>query len=364
MPRKLAKGWTLSDCPTGIPRNKLRYDLDGVQRMLSLLAEHSDRFSTLRLTGSAWPRLMPFSRFRGRLSRLEILELSRQYSGLLETGQFQIAPQLHTIRTPGSHLTGTAVDPERPWLDIPRPQIRSLVISRPYDMAGAGGDRILQLEAFPNLSSLTLDFEAYGSDAIQTMSGNPSVRFTLHRLSYWKIQVASKLEVPQLGWMMDHFKTPALGTLHITYFTEPSNLCDLLRRSQCSLKRLVLQRCAIRVGDLLSVLELAPSLDSLVIDNGSIPTMVTDKFFQGLTLDSGGRTIAPVLRELRIRGQYFFNGGKVLEMLESRVGHDLAVVQLVLSQDALKDSDAERLRAYAGIRVSLDCVPARPYADL
>ncbi|KAJ7612660.1 hypothetical protein FB45DRAFT_874868 [Roridomyces roridus] len=324
-----------------------QYNLDTVQRMFRILADHSDRFWTLGFSGVDWPQLLPsFSGFRGRLSSLEMLDLDNE--ALFETGEFQIAPELHTLTTLGPCLAGTT--------NLPHAQIRSLRISWTRDSWGLRNDCIRQLESFPNLSSLTLEFKA-GSEPssviyiIESMFDVHSAGITLPFLSYWKIQVPFK--VPPLGWMLDHFKTPALETLDIAYFTQPSNLCDLFRRSQCSLKRLALRRCTIRGGDLLNILELTPSLDSLVIENGSVPTMVTNRFFDSLTFTAGRHPIVPVLRELEITGQYCFSGPKVLEMVDSRVGRGLSVVEMVFFREALimKEADVVRLdRAFKGLR--------------
>ncbi|KAJ7612636.1 hypothetical protein FB45DRAFT_1117133 [Roridomyces roridus] len=288
----------------------------------------------LRFTGD-WDDI-PISGFRGGLPRLEILELP--CTSLYESLQFQLAPRLHTLRT----AQITSVDSNRLWDLIPCAQIRTLVIWNSCD---------LDLVGFTNLTYL---------ECISMRRGweTDSAPLVLKHLRTWYIdhQASGPGRHPEVAEMLDHFTTPTLESLEISYLTDPSHLCSFLDRSRCALTHLALRRSSIRIGEMVKILEVVPALERLLIDDGYIPTVITNKFFDSLTISSstGHHVLVPALRELRIRGRFMFQGPKVLDMLQSRVGINLEVVKLVVATGAIAELDLLRLKAFDGIRVSVE----------
>ncbi|KAJ7650823.1 hypothetical protein FB45DRAFT_888898 [Roridomyces roridus] len=339
-------------------------DVAGSRAVLALLAQHSNRFFSLQLTGF-WDGVEWFG-IRGKLPHLEILQLPD--SRIHETHQFDDVPRLHTLRTRGRCITLSGFPPARPWKRIPCAQIRFLVIwpQTMRDIPSHG----LQLDDFPKLTSLRCILPCRDTNddgAILSMWGTRSAPFLLPRLTSWCIEVdgpENTLRVPELGEMLDHFTTPALQSLDIIYLVHPTNLYSFLKRSNCGLTHLVLRRSSIRVGELLEILELLPALERLLIDNGFTPTMVTNKFFDNLVLSPGRRVLVPGLRELSIRGTYIFQGPKLLEMLQSRVGSNLKFVQLALPTRLVEGLDLLGMKALVGVCVLVARADKGAYIDL
>jgi hypothetical protein len=105
----------------------------------------------------------------------------------------------------------------------------------------------------------------------------------------------------------DRFTAPTLNTIDITSWPmqQPAGIPALIRRSQCSLKTLILHKSSVRVGEVLETLSLSPNLETLVIAHGG-QTTITNRFFDALTIRQDVPMQAPRLRHLIIQGEYLF----------------------------------------------------------
>ncbi|KAJ7616207.1 hypothetical protein DFH06DRAFT_1365689 [Mycena polygramma] len=310
----------------------------GAASLIFLLAAHSERLYSLRLTGK-----YPLFGLRGRLPNLEILQIpsfdsyDRQMSRELE-----IAPRLHTLILDDPGFDGP----------IPFPRLRSLCLLKDINPAA--------LPRFSHITSLTTTL---CRNDYRSVLGAHAV---LHRLVSWKIEFNGHFYTPP--HFFDHFTTPALEKLEIATFVQPGNLGRFIQRSGCSLKTLKLRRCSVRISELLQIFEASPCLDSFSIEEGSTPTptAVTDRLLEALTVKSDRTALLPSLMHLLIDGDFFFRDEILLAMLESRTPAAVAskpgyapmeLVELCLFR-VVKGAHVRRLRALQDeqdLDVTLDC---------
>ncbi|KAJ7620073.1 hypothetical protein FB45DRAFT_929403, partial [Roridomyces roridus] len=183
-------------------------------------------------------------------------------------------------------------------------------------------------------------------------SHHPAGEQILPHLTCWQFVRVEKYGQDELVWrLLDRYSAPALARLDIACLAAPARLEALLARSQCPLTHLALRHCRVRVGELLDILKQTPGLECLVIEHGLIPTMITDRFFEALTLRNGAGLV-PKLAKLRVVGHYFFREAAMLEMMESRDRAVLKDVELVLPVSAVQE--LRRLKPSIDERVCLD----------
>ncbi|KAJ7895391.1 hypothetical protein B0H13DRAFT_2665119 [Mycena leptocephala] len=308
--------------------------------MISLLAEHAENLYSLRLTGTWYE--VELRGFGGRLPRLEILQLSPL--AFKSSGQFEIAPRLHTVILTKSYTSEV----------MPFEQICSMDFKDVVTPA--------ELEKFPNITSLTCTFtEGY----LLGLSGHIVLRhLSSLRIDFARSAYASNMTVASMSSpikFFDHYSSPALESLEISSLVQPANLGDFIQRSQCDLKTLVLKESSVRIAELLQIFEFSPSLDSVTVEDGTTPTAITDRLLAALTVHPESAALLPKLTHLCIEGQYMFRDAILLEMLESRTVtalHDnsiylpLELAELWLER-VMVDADVQRFRDLEGVDVSL-----------
>ncbi|KAJ7491781.1 hypothetical protein B0H11DRAFT_2191235 [Mycena galericulata] len=299
--------------------------------MIALLARHSEQISGLYLTGTDWFPIKLHG-FRGRLPRLEVLQLPPAHS----SDQFAIAPRLHTLIINDGYIHD----------GIPFSQIHTLHLQHGASPPG--------LARFTGLTSLTCSM----NDIL--FRRRWYIHVTFPRLASWTIDFGSPVSTP-LNFF-DYFTAPALASLEIVSLVGHAKAGALIKRSQCDLKRLVLRKSSVRISEVLQIFELSPGLQFFAVEDGADPTAVTDRLLEALAVRTGQTTLLSQLARLRIDGTYRFRDEVLLNMLESRTGDDpqftLNVVELWLGNRVLKDGYARRLRALedAGLDISLNFI--------
>ncbi|KAF8216820.1 hypothetical protein K438DRAFT_1797888 [Mycena galopus ATCC 62051] len=302
-------------------------------RAIELVAQHSDRLYSFSLVGSHWGRI-DLTGFEGRLPRLEVLRLPDLYDEAHQ--QFKVAPLLHSL------TLQSADTPD----GIPRSQVRSLHILR--DLSPAG------LLRFCNLHSLVCIL-AGAIDPTDWIVRHA----TLPKLTSWKIDFQGGDETDTPPNFFDYFSAPLLECLEITSLALPARISSFLQRSGSPLRRLVLQQSSVSEQELVHMCECAPDLETLVIEDGTSPTILTDGIMERLTMRPDCAALLPKLQRLVIEGDYSFSNGGLAEMIESRTANHSSncfkSAQLVLSDRALGDGYVQRLRASEGVDISLTC---------
>ncbi|KAJ6502715.1 hypothetical protein C8R47DRAFT_1193052 [Mycena vitilis] len=319
---------------------------------LALLATHSERLYSLTVVGHVWPDLI-LSGLHLRLPRLENLRLPYWFNDE-SYHQFEICPRLHTLT-----LDGTAPQPP----SLPLSQIRTLHIM--------GCTNPAELLQFSNISSLT---------------------FTLREMSLfeqWNHATMPRLNSLRMDFSRDsllihdfdffsHFTTPALEALEIASLPPPVivNIAAFLRRSQCSLKKLVLENSHVDAAELRHIFEYSPHLHHFAVTAELRETFlysaklntyssvvqrpyscITAPLLELLTVQSdlGTATLSLLnLRRLVIEGIYTFADELLVDMLESRVAamdSRLDAIELVSIDRIVADEYVKRLRRLRGVSV-------------
>ncbi|KAJ7641996.1 hypothetical protein FB45DRAFT_863061 [Roridomyces roridus] len=320
--------------------------------VLAPLVAHAQRISNLRWTGSYWDRV-DFSGFRGRLTAL--VELDVCNLGLLDTREFEFSPALRSLRTSGRCLELSHAVPSH--------------IEIQSTLPWAGGEDILKrfsstAEPLLDFSSLTwlacvLTEDDDDKETWDVRSGQPVVvertLRVLPQLKSWSFECHNikARQSERVRRLLDLHSTPALETLDVCCLASPTSLRAFITRSNCQLTRLALRQCRIRVGQFIDILRLLPALESLVIENGVIPTMITDRLFESLCNSVDRLELVPRLRELRIVGHYMFKVAKLVEMLESRDGSVFKLVELVIPLNAVDELCRLRPKIRQRVRVGV-----------
>ncbi|KAJ7924580.1 hypothetical protein B0H13DRAFT_2315297 [Mycena leptocephala] len=172
-----------------------------------------------------------------------------------------------------------------------------------------------------------------------------------------------------LPWVFPRFDTPDLRALDILFLHHPGELIALVEGTRFTLTTLVLRKCAMRVSELLNLLEITPHLEVLtVVDR--LSTIVTDRLLQYLTIrpklpDHPHHLIN--LSSPTLSGSFAFGNGALVDMLESMTAHAngdsacLHDVFLSLSQRVVQGEVLDCLRRLAmdGVKLFLECFDGR-----
>ncbi|KAJ7027557.1 hypothetical protein C8F04DRAFT_1294188 [Mycena alexandri] len=309
--------------------------------MIDLLAVHAEWFYCVCLVGD-W-LTVDLHRLRGRLSRLEILQLPSM--GARSSDEFEIAPWLRTLILRTGHTEE----------DLPFNQIHSLHLY--------AGVSVPYLSKFPHLAAMSCSFTEYGSFGAVLDS-----RTELAHLSSWTINFSNfnRLDLISRPKFFDAFAAPVLESLEISYLSQPSNLGGFVQRSGYNLKTLALQGSSVCIEELLQILKFSPSLTSFTMKDGATTTAITDRLLTALTVgaDHNFNAFLPNLKHISIEGEYIFRDAVLVEMLESRtvsvLGNSgtyaaLNTVELTLHR-AVKEASVGRLRDLESVNVSLHCL--------
>ncbi|KAJ7152760.1 hypothetical protein C8R43DRAFT_1235723 [Mycena crocata] len=288
-----------------------------VELAMALLGEHAHRMHTLRITHP--PGAMDFDFLRGKLARLEVLELGGNW--MRHSNAFADAPRLHTL---------SLLDERTPDLvPVPGHQIRTIYFASgvtPHSVTGR----------YPNLTSLVLP-PPVGDNG----QGVPSST-TFLRLEYLRLP-SLRLQNESMEYL-DKYITPSLRRLDLSLFQHPGfsapRLCAFLLRSRCDLTHLEMKECFIRPRDLLEIFPLLPTLRTLAIQHASSNTL-TNSLMDSLSISPGH---LPQLTTLHIDGSYpFLRTESLLTMLESRTA-SLQNLEIILRDRELGEPSLTRFR--------------------
>jgi hypothetical protein len=148
-----------------------------------------------------------------------------------------------------------------------------------------------------------------------------------------------------------HMETPKLKEISLIkcWLWDSMSIPALMKRSGCYLEVLLLQECRVRPPELIELLSAIPTLRKLVLSD-NIPNTVTDAVLHALTL-SGVPGILPTLNTLILRGNYLFSIGKLLTMLEGRMGSQppLMNIHVALPSRQVTKPELEKFAALAEV---------------
>ncbi|KAJ7176944.1 hypothetical protein C8R46DRAFT_1213516 [Mycena filopes] len=120
--------------------------------------------------------------------------------------------------------------------------------------------------------------------------------------------------------MLDTLTTPNLERLHLVDcpLWEAPLILPFITRSACPLRELALQNTKLRVGELLALLRLTPTLETLILTR-LFPNSITDTLMGPLTpAPNNADLLLPMLERVVIAGTYLFTTNALLNMLERR----------------------------------------------
>ncbi|KAJ7019340.1 hypothetical protein C8F04DRAFT_1147880 [Mycena alexandri] len=134
-----------------------------------------------------------------------------------------------------------------------------------------------------------------------------------------------------------------------------------MKRSGCTLKELLLQSTRIRGPELLELLRILPTLETLEIAGPyQIPNSITDPVLLGLGPTDKG--LLPALTKWVLHGTYVFSTNTLLNMLEYRFGPDKrcrtpTIIDIILRDRSFSAVDLQRFAALpaTNARISLEC---------
>ncbi|KAJ7464591.1 hypothetical protein FB451DRAFT_441738 [Mycena latifolia] len=295
---------------------------------IALLAKHSERLYRIALhpfaTGFAIPSIRGF---RGRLSRLEILEICNGWERLADT--FEIAPRLKRVAFSGSVRALDVI--------LPRDQILSL---RLWNVVAGTAT------AYSNITHLDCNrFDPWGS-------------FHLPHVRSWKVDT-----VDSFYRAAYNAKMPSLETLHISQ--ESAGTLDFMpfvtnieQQSKCALKTLILENCFLQPPEMLQFLGRVPTLRVLIMRGGN-PMTVTDKLLNALAVRPDQQSYLPHLTALHIHGAYLFHDHALYEVLRTRASSGivtaLEIVDIAIPHRAVAPADVRALQALGVFQLSLRC---------
>ncbi|KAJ7924568.1 hypothetical protein B0H13DRAFT_1977541 [Mycena leptocephala] len=325
------------------------------QRAIGLLAEHSHHLLELRIlcdgtAVSGFQYLPSFQPLRGNLPLLEVLQI-RVWPSL--SNEFEYVPRLRTLRLRSVEELTQAHH------QFDRTQIRSLTLR------DASGHQLLE---YPNVTDLTC-FETRRRRhdiADHLMAASPA----LTGVKAWKIEFEktehdSGFAAYGISNIFHRFNIPRLLSLDVHFRGHADEMTGFLRRSQCSLTKLVLRDCNLRIKALQQILELTPDLESFTARGGHAK-MITDRLFQYLTVRADTPTRLVKLSSLTLTGSFAFGTLALVRMLESRTALEAAKstgtyvclndVFLSMPDRLVQVELLERLRGLDGVTVYLECL--------
>ncbi|KAJ7131380.1 hypothetical protein C8R44DRAFT_850121 [Mycena epipterygia] len=308
---------------------------------LNEILGHAERWAHVSLPMDPW-FLSLLSPARGRLHQLETIAFT---SGIRNPPEeditvFQDAPNLRFLIWQGV----SGIIPPLPWHQFRR----AFLLNVDADVHCGK-----LLGRMTNLREVTIN-NSVNNRIPQPPSITPSPLLEMQ-----KIVLFGFGDRPQVAMtVLNHINAPELKRvflIHCPVWHSPSIL-SLVQRSGCHLQKLVLQDTGVRAPDLLALLRIIPTLDTLVMIQ-SIPNAVTNGLVEALTPSLKSTLVLPVLNTLVLTGVYLFSTDKFLTMLEGRTGphsicHSLATIDITLPTREVVTPDRERFAALREVKSS------------
>ncbi|KAJ7176938.1 hypothetical protein C8R46DRAFT_1246131 [Mycena filopes] len=308
--------------------------------IMNELIMHAERWVALKLNVKDTEHLHSLDSVRGRLCRLR--QIAFRFDSISSPPQvmfhgFVIAPQLRSIQV--HLLRRLRCIPPLPFHQITK-------------VAFVNSDRTAvwkALQLFINASrvdlSESLDGQFHGP--LAPAAPDPHLNVVVIEL---RIRDDGSTERGSMA-MLDTLTIPNLERLHLVdcLVWQGPSILPFVTRSGCSLRELVLQDTRARVGELLALLRLTPTLETLVLTQ-LLPNCITDALIGPLTpATNNANLLLPVLERVTIAGTYLFGTTALLNMLERRSPR-LVNVNIVLADREIGAPDRAR---FAALRTAL-----------
>ncbi|KAJ7085829.1 hypothetical protein B0H15DRAFT_371764 [Mycena belliarum] len=281
-----------------------------VLRLVSMLAEHSDRWAVVKLPFSA-PSIPLFSQLNSRFRRLESLELKLATLNQDEAGNcafFEVAPRLRRL------VLGANISRGIPF---PKDQITEL------HLGAAPTLDILQFMArcpCPHLTRLILNPHY----PLKYPHNLPQSLPPFMHLRTLTLAIRDGYSRNQITEVLDLLTAPVLQTLEVIGVREiripPRAFASFLERSGCSLQTLIISfKDNLPVPTLLINLRALPSLTRFVVmAHGQEAMQAVGLILQSLNLsDSSNTHMLPIMTSFELQTARFHPA--LLDMVESRL---------------------------------------------
>ncbi|KAJ7176928.1 hypothetical protein C8R46DRAFT_46539 [Mycena filopes] len=228
--------------------------------IINELTMHAERWVTLKLSVRKTEDLHLFDPIRGRLSRLQQIMFDFVDSPsppAVPIDAFVIAPGMHTIQV--TRLQRMHCIPPLPFHQI-------------TEVSFINSNRIVvsdTLQLFISASRVDVSLDGQFRGPFTPPTPHPRTN-----LVATEVQICDEgPTTPGSMGMLETLTTPNLARLHLTncLVWEGPSILPFLTRSAGHLRELVLQDTSVRVGDLLSLLRLTPTVEALV-SPGYYPT--------------------------------------------------------------------------------------------
>ncbi|KAJ7603685.1 hypothetical protein DFH06DRAFT_328383 [Mycena polygramma] len=324
------------------------------ERAIALLAAHSQRLFELQIftnqpAGEVLISIPSLQPMRGNLPSLEILQIPVWPA---MSNEFARIPRLHTLRLCSPH-SGR----------IEHGQHFECSRVRRLTLCDANGD---ELAAYPNVTDFTCVETAVHDKYAAPLTSPSAPSPVCARVTAWTVQYNT--DRGDNGWGISNvfrrFTLPGLRSLDAQYREGSSELVGFIQRSRCSLTKLVLRDCKLRISALLQILQLTPDLESLTVLGGHT-TMITDRMFDFLVVREDLASNLPSLSSLTLAGPFAFGTESLVNMVESRTADGplnssgkprLGDVFLTLPDRDIQAELLQRLRGLEGVTVVLECL--------
>ncbi|KAJ7906157.1 hypothetical protein B0H13DRAFT_720734 [Mycena leptocephala] len=266
-------------------------------RVLELMVQNCSRWRTVHLSGLFSERLVDMLNLtKGRLKRLEKLEVGGNWNSATVCGFFSDAPNLRTVfHTDRKHRSSS------PPLVLPWTQVTH------YRGRSTAERQLNILQMPPNLVECALYFE--GDSWVP--ENDPLMLPSLRLLSV------------SLGDPLCHLVAPSLEELSLftwlNYPTPIDAVLPFIQRSSCALTKLVLGCCTVSDA-LISLLRIFPSLTHLLLRPSAERGQVTAALVDALTISRSPSDLCPNLTSIQygISGK-IFDQDPLFAMARSRI---------------------------------------------
>jgi hypothetical protein len=288
----------------------IRQPADG--RLVGLVSRHANRWHTLRLSSKDKAFYTSFGlngRFLPTLEKLEILETAT------ESPEEPIKILHHASNLRHVVLKNALEFWDLPWSQLTRlqydvhatidavhvlrlcPRLEECAFDKLQVMADPDDPAILTLRPLRNLRSLRL--------AVDTVNHTQSAEAIMHTF-------------------LTALTSPSLTSLTIIGQWTPADLTGFLAQSQCQLAHLTLGPGYMKDDKIIDVLQILPSLSSLVLDADIGTTrqlqnrVITDKLLRRLIFYPDSDSVLPSLTSFSLKTSINFEHQVLLDVIESR----------------------------------------------
>ncbi|KAF7369339.1 F-box domain-containing protein [Mycena venus] len=288
------------------------------------LMAHAERWERLTIS-MEMDHISLFAPVRGRLQNLRQLSFSQPplFETLAaEVNPFAVAPKLRAMRF---HRLRS---PDRiPALSFE--QIETILFLNSGSVIC--GD---VLSKFPNAPTVATESRLHLTTSRMIVSGSNAKTANMmdmfHRLTTPNLE---RLQIFECNW-------------------DASSVMPFMMRAACPLRELNLQNTWVRAKELLALLQVTPTVDTLVL-RSLLPNSITNLIVEALTPAAELDLVLPALKRIVVAGSYLFSTDTLLRMLEGRIT-SLDMVDLALPGREIDAAEFSRFGALRSIRRPLE----------